>query len=114
MQSNNYFSEDYLFLKRKDKWERVAVELILFFEIEANHIKVVAKDSQYVLTMTFSKLEEMLQGNTFLRIHRKFIVNLSEMTGLDLENRYALVGDYKIPIGRTKKAELLSRIKRLY
>jgi DNA-binding LytR/AlgR family response regulator len=60
-----------------------------------------------------NKLEKMLPQSFFLRVHRKFIINLSFLEAVDFNNSRLTVGSNIIPISRNKRKEVEKRINLL-
>lgn len=65
------------------------------------------KDKKILTLMSLAKLEETLPGN-FLRIHRSYIVNIDKVSSL--YGNQVVLGDVKLPIGRSYKENTLKRI----
>lgn len=61
---------------------------ILFFETSSNIHKVIlhAKDRQIEFSSTIKELEKILD-DTFVRCHRSFLVNKSNIQEIDTKNR---------------------------
>jgi len=56
-------------------------------------------------------LEEKLPANEFIRVHRSFIVRKDKIESITEDE--IIIGNKKIPVGRTYKKELANKIKLL-
>ena len=95
---------DHLFVKSNRMHHKVALKDILYIEAIKNHIKVVAKHESLIALIPISDFQAKLPQADFLRVHRSYIVSLSQINKFD---SYALhIGNKTIPIGRSYQKEV--------
>ncbi|MBQ7776551.1 MAG: response regulator transcription factor [Lachnospiraceae bacterium] len=77
----------------------VSLEDILYFETQGNYLQVYAGTKSYRIRETISALQEELEAQGFVRVHRGFLVNQAavELLGTD---ELKLTDGRSIPIGR--------------
>jgi DNA-binding LytR/AlgR family response regulator len=101
---------DHVFVRDKDRMVKVKLSDIRYVAAERNYCRIHTSSRQYLLSNPMKSLEPHL-GDSFLRTHRSFLVNLSAIEGFD--EFYLYLGDDSIPLGRTYKEEVLRRLKRV-
>jgi len=70
---------DAIFVQKSDKYLRINVNDVLYLEASGDYTIIVANNEQYVSSKGISKLEEKLDPNTFIRIHRSTIINQNHL-----------------------------------
>lgn len=101
-------SIDYIFIKRSKKWSKLDVSDILFAKADDTYTEIHTASDRYVISQSLKKINEKLPHNKFQRVHRTFVVNINAIS--DIEDDLLKVGNTLIPIGKTYKKELLSRL----
>lgn len=87
---------------------RVDVKDILYIEAERNYSRIYAKLKEYLLVMTLKDLDEKLPQKHFIRVHRSFIVNISQID--EVATSHIVIAKKAIPVSKTLKEELLNRL----
>ena len=89
--------KDSLFIKAEYKLLRIRLEDIIYIEGMREYIQIHTKNDPPVMTlMSMKKIEEFLPEDKFLRVHRSFIVNLSQIT--TVERNRIVFGKKYIPV----------------
>lgn len=101
-------SESFVFLKSEGRIYKLLHEEILFAEASGNNTKIVTPKQMILPVMTFTRVEELLPGTVFLRVHRSFLVNKSKISHIE-GNRIFLEG-YEIPIGANYREQFLREV----
>lgn len=96
------------FIKGDKKYHQIASDEILYIEAYGNYTKIFFKNEMIVSHEKISSFEELLPQDSFLRVHKSFIVAVDKIKLI--EGNRIQIGDNKIPIGETYK----SSISRLY
>lgn len=98
-----------IFIKSGHEHFKVNSESILFINSDADYTDIHTKNKTYISTESLKYWEQKLVELDFLRVHKSYIVNTQKIT--KTSSRYIfLVGDIKIPIGRTYKNNVLERL----
>ena len=101
-------SEKFTFLKYEGKIFKIDFDKLHYAEAQGNNVKLIGEDLQLTPAMTLSAFEELLPKNTFIRIHRSFLVNKSKIT--QIEGNRVFVGKEEIPIGANYREAFLQAI----
>ncbi|MEM7658176.1 MAG: response regulator [Bacteroidota bacterium] len=101
---------DYVFVRHKERMVKVPLSDIRYVAAERNYCRIHTTDRQYLLSSPMKSLESHL-GNDFVRSHRSFLVNLRAIEGFD--EFYLYLGDDSIPLGKSYKNNVFSRLKRV-
>ncbi len=75
-----------------------------YISASRNYLVVHVGEKEYLLRDTINSLEERLRGETFLRTHRSFIVNvdhIQEIQPTDSGHRIRLKNGHEIPLSRS-------------
>ena len=100
--------EDGFFIKSNGKITRIQYDDFLFAEAQGNYVKIVCSNTNVVASMSFVSFEEQLPANTFIRVHRSFIINKSKISYI--QGNVILIGKMEIPIGSHYKEGLTKRL----
>lgn len=78
MKTENRSSYDsHIFVQKSEKLLNLAVEEIMFLEASGDYTILTTKNDQFVSSSGIGKLEEILQPETFIRVHRSTIININ-------------------------------------
>ncbi len=96
--------EDTLFLKTEYRVVRISKSDIRYVEGMSEYLKIHLEGQQkpLVVLLSMKKIEENLPQNTFMRIHRSYIVNLKKIREVN-KNRVIMDADTYLPIGDNYK-----------
>ncbi|HBX53722.1 MAG: DNA-binding response regulator [Bacteroidetes bacterium RIFOXYA12_FULL_35_11] len=78
--------EEYIYriaVKTKSKIHVIPVEDIFYFEAEGDYVMIHTKDGKFLKEKTMKYLESHLDPKKFIRVHRSFIANISEIARLE-------------------------------
>jgi DNA-binding LytR/AlgR family response regulator len=103
---------DRLFIRVKDRLTRLFLSDILWIEADDYYCKVQTAERDYLVTKTLKKFVALLPPDApFMRCHRSYVVNLRKVT--EIGEIYLFVGEKTVPVSRSRRAELLNRLKNL-
>lgn len=88
----------------------VPIDEILYIESLKEYVRILTTTKTYVTKIGITKVEESLDKNRFLRIHRSFMVALDKVHAYDASE--VEVAGKLIPIGRNYKDEVLEVLGR--
>lgn len=108
---NQFVLTDRVFVRKRDKLMAVAIKDIRYLEADRNYSKLFTDDKQYLLVGTLKSLEDKLPLHHFMRVHRSYIINVSQID--EVGNTHVSVAGKIIPISKEAKAELLKRLRTL-
>lgn len=93
--------------------QMIAVESIVVCEADDNYTTLILKNNKkIVVSCTLKVIEELLEDDSFIRVHRSFVVNLNEVEKyVKGDGGYLVMSDgSEILISRNKKEELLKNL----
>lgn len=111
-QTNVFVSEDqdtvigtnYLFIKKKNKLKKVAIDDIIYIEVEERYCNIITPNDKFLVALSLTKRTTLLNTDNFTRTHRNFIINTNRITEIILnENLVILEGNYKITLSEKYK-----------
>lgn len=105
---------DCLFVKVREKLEKVTLDDILFAEADDRYsVLHTATGRKFALRMPLGQLEEKLPLPLFVRTHRSFLINLNQIQSVDLQNNLIQIKDKHIPIGNKYREQVLALLEQL-
>lgn len=78
---------------------------IHYFEADDDHVKLSTTEGVFYKNKTMSFFEKTLDSSQFIRIHRSYIINLSQVTKIELKEKDSYVvllkSDIWLPVSKT-------------
>ncbi|SHM66664.1 LytR/AlgR family response regulator transcription factor [Flavobacterium chilense] len=97
-------TNDYLFIKKKNSLKKVAINEILYIEVEERYCNIITEKEKFVIQISLTKISNLLDKNKFVKTHRNTIVNTDKIEEIILaDNLIILKGDHKINLSDTYK-----------
>lgn len=97
------------FVKGTNKHLRIILKDILYVKSDHRYVELHTTNQQHILRYNLQDIGEKLPTDTFVRVHRSYIVNKKKIEGIG-PNHLEINGQ-KIPISANKKEEILSQFK---
>lgn len=92
-------NDDALFFKTEHKVVRININDIKYVEGMSEYLKIyIDGQKPLVVLLSMKKLEERLPANSFMRIHRSYIINLKKIKEVN-KNRVIMDTDTYLPLG---------------
>ncbi|AWV96958.1 LytR/AlgR family response regulator transcription factor [Arcticibacterium luteifluviistationis] len=101
--------EDALFVRFQDKMVKVPIAEIQYIEADRNYCRIHSLNKEYLLVLSLKEMEDKLPKNHFIRIHRSYIVNISQIT--EIATTHLVVNQKALAISKGFKKDLLKRIQ---
>jgi DNA-binding LytR/AlgR family response regulator len=111
LQGNESVSEHghpFLYLRADRKMVKILFDEILFIESLKDYIKIVTIHKTIVSRQSISSLENMLPKDTFLRIHRSYIIAINKIDSFNGET--IDIAKNELPIGRLFKHDVSNQL----
>jgi DNA-binding LytR/AlgR family response regulator len=99
---------DHIFIKSDGKLVRLNNDDILFIESMGDYVKFVTADKKYVTHNTIKNLEEKVNRQTFMKVHRSYIININKID--DIRENDLFIKGNEIPISKAHKSDVLKRL----
>jgi two-component system LytT family response regulator len=79
---------------------------VLYFEAYDDYVKIHTKEGYFLKKKTMQHFENTLNPKLFVRVHRSFIIQVSEITKIDSADEVLLKNGKRIPLSRTGYGKL--------
>jgi DNA-binding LytR/AlgR family response regulator len=102
-------SNDYLFIKKKDSLKKVAIDDIVYIEVDERYCNIHTETEKFVILISLTKIMDLFDPLKFIRTHRNYIINsdkIIEITPAD--NLVMLKGNHKVTLS-DKYKEFINR-----
>lgn len=100
--------DDSIFVKTKNRLEKILLRDIRWVEASDIYALVCTATGTYLLNTSLKAVEEKFPATCFLRVHRSYIVNLDKIEAIEEDN--LVITGQRIPIGKTYREKLMSRL----
>lgn len=105
---NSTDSKNHLFLKVGYEYVRIDVEELKYIKGDGNYVGFYTADKKALCRMKMSEAEELLPNEFFVKVHRSYVINKSEIT--KVEKHQVHLGKDLIPLSKTYYDELISQL----
>jgi DNA-binding LytR/AlgR family response regulator len=90
--------QEFITVKSDKRYHNIAVKEILYIESMDDFIMIHTSGRNYICYMRLQALEELLDGQGFIRVHRSYIVNRRHLGSFT--SSFVEVAGKKLPVGR--------------
>lgn len=104
-----FILSDCIFVRHLNTMVKVKIKDIFYIEAERNYCRIFTNNKEYLVVMTLKEMDRKLPAKHFLRIHRSFIINISQIT--EVATSHIVIGRKVIPIKKSLKEELLKHLQ---
>ncbi|TMI65886.1 MAG: response regulator [Bacteroidetes bacterium] len=99
-------------IKDGSKIKIIPAHEVFYLEAADDYVKVHTKDGYFLKSKTMGHFEQVLDANQFVRSHRSYIINISQITRIDpyeKDNHVAVLkSGAKVPVSRSGYPKLKS------
>ena len=95
---------DYIFLRKGNAFQRVAVNDIVMLKADRNYTTIYTHTDEYIYSIVLKQMEKRLPHKHFIRVHRSYLVNMQAITGF--EGNMLYIGTQRIPVSRHCRMEV--------
>lgn len=103
---------DTYFIRDGQKFIRLQVSKTKYIEVEDKYCTIHTEGRSYMIRTGLKSLKEYLP-ESFVQIHRSYMINLDWVDSLQQTKREISIGDINLPVGRNYYDELKSKIQYL-
>lgn len=100
--------DDYFYVKSGYKIQKILINEIIYVESMGDYIRFYLEDKKVVALLNLSKVIELLPKDSFIQVHRSYIINLDKINFI--QNNIISLGQYQLPISKSRKKELMDFI----
>ncbi len=101
-------NSDFIFLHADHKIYKVKLDDIEYIEGLKEYVSYFTKNKRIIVLQSLKSIEESLPANKFIRVHRSYIVPIDKIKTLD--GNQVQIGEKLIPVGRSYKEAVMSRV----
>lgn len=98
-----------IFVREEGRYVRLHLDDILFIESLGDYVKFITSEKNHIVHSTLKNIDDKIESNKFLKVHRSFIVNLTKI--VDIEENNLVIKDKVIPVSRAHRPVLMKKIK---
>lgn len=102
---------DFIYVSVDRRLVKVSIPDIYLVEAKGDYINIKTKEKNYIVHSTLKKIGDKLPKDTFFKVHRSFIINITEI--VDIEDNTVLIQKDVIPVSRSNKSELIKKLNLL-
>lgn len=103
-------STNHIFIKQSYNLIKVESKNICWVEALGDYINIFTDKDKFTVHSTMKNMESKLPRDTFLRVHRSYIVNINKVEKVDMDDGLLVVEKKLIPIGVSYKDTLMKTI----
>jgi DNA-binding LytR/AlgR family response regulator len=104
-------TDNFLYVNIDRRLIKIEMNSIYLIEAKGDYILIKTEEKNYTVHSTMKKVEDKLAPDTFLKVHRSYIINILKI--VDIEDNSVLINRDVIPVSRSKKPILMERLNLL-
>jgi len=97
-----------VYVRQGDSFVKINWTDILYIEGMQNYLKIHFKDKVLTIHQTMTSIEEMLPKDSFFRIHKSFLINISHIELINCGRIF--INGIELPVSRQRREELLNNV----
>ncbi|MGC4039028.1 MAG: LytTR family DNA-binding domain-containing protein [Chitinophagaceae bacterium] len=101
-------ADDYFFIKCGSKYEKIFFADILYAEGMQNYVTIYTTKGKYMTLLYLKNLEENLDKNSFIRVHKSFIVAVDKIDAI--EGNEISIQSHRVPISRNYRDQVIQQV----
>ena len=101
-------AEEFFFVKCDGKFVRIYFDEILFVEGMKDYTIIYRKSEKLIVLVSLKKVEQNLNREDFIRVHKSYIVAKSKVDSL--EGNQLKIGGHQVPISKSSKDAVINQI----
>lgn len=101
-------NQDFLFVTVDRKKRRINPDHIIYVESQKDYICIYTDEEKIITRETTTDFERRLPADSFIRIHRSFIVNLNKIETVGYDE--ISLGRHVLPVGRAYREGVMYRL----
>jgi DNA-binding LytR/AlgR family response regulator len=98
----------YFFIKADNSLVKIMYADVLFVEALQNYVTIHTTTKKYISYLTFKSVEVYLPVDTFIKVHKSFIIAANRVDSIDGNEIH--IGQHRIPISRNLKEEVVEKL----
>ena len=109
VRDNKFVLGDRIFVRHNDRIVKIIIADILYIEADRNYCRIHSKGKIFLLVATLKDIEKKLPEEYFIRVHRSYIINLSQID--EVAAKHLIISRKAIPLSKSLRSKLLTRLQ---
>ena len=101
-------ANDHFFVKYNNQIEKIFYDDLAYAEAMLNYVMLYTNSKKMMVYVTIKSLEEQLPANSFIKVHKSFIVNILKVKSI--EGNMINIAEAKIPISQNLRDTVINKI----
>lgn len=102
--------EGTLFVRKNQVLQKIAIADIYYLESDGRYCRVYTRSEMLLTNSTLKDMMERLPKDIFLQCHRRYVINISKVKSINLEEDLIIMEERSVPVSRREKDKILSKI----
>ena len=106
--------DSHIFVQKSEKLFNLPIEEILYLEASGDYTIISTKNDQFVSSSGIGKLEEIMNPDTFIRVHRSTIVNVNYLKEIERHFNGGMIvkmqSGKSFPVSRTYAKQIRKKV----
>ncbi len=107
--SSTIVLEDRIFVRHHEKMVKIIIKDIQYIEAERNYSRIYCCDKSFLLVITLKDLDKKLPQEHFMRIHRSYVINLSQVD--EVGNTHVVIAKKAVPLSKAYRKNFMERLQ---
>lgn len=114
LRPENRSFESHIFVQKSEKLFNLPVEDIVYLEASGDYTIITTRNDQFVSSSGIGKLEEIMDPDTFIRVHRSTIININSLKEIERHFNGGMVvkmqNGKSFPVSRTYARHIRKKV----
>jgi DNA-binding LytR/AlgR family response regulator len=104
------FSKEHLFIKVRQKLEKVAIKDIVYLEADGRYCQIFTERKKYLVRLSLQECMALLPATDFLQTHRSYLINTEKIQTIDLQDNFIQFDKFQVPLSKRHREVLLKKL----
>lgn len=105
---SSFILSDRIFVRHNDRIVKIIIADILYIEADRNYCRIHSKGKIFLLVVTLKDIEKKLPKDSFVRVHRSYIINLFQID--EVAAKHLVISRKVIPLSKSLRSHLMTRL----
>src|ERR1700754_110712 len=100
--------EDFVFIKRSNKFEKIHFADILYIEALQNYVAIYTTRGKFLTLLYLKNIEQNLDNKAFIRVHKSYIVPIARIDSID--GNEIRIAEHRVPVSRNYRELVIRQV----
>lgn len=110
-EEQSFILSDRIFIRHKERMIKIMLDEILYMEADRNYSRIFTSSREYLLSTTLKTIEEKMSMKWFMRIHRSFLINITQVD--EITESHVMIAKKAVPLGSGMREQLMHQMQTL-